>query len=71
MKCKIGDKVMFTDDVVRRCGHDKHTADMRGTVVDILTAGKVVRVDTHGTYPNEDGNSVRCIPANNLTKAAY
>jgi hypothetical protein len=29
--------------------------------------GRVARVDTHGTYPNEDGKSIRWIPLANLT----
>jgi hypothetical protein len=29
---KTGDKVKFTNQVVRQCGHDKTVTDMRGVV---------------------------------------
>jgi len=64
---KIGQQVAFSQSVLRRCGGDKTLADMRGVVLDILSGGKVARVDTRGTYPNEEGNSVRSIPVANLT----
>jgi len=60
-------KVMFKDEVVKRCGHQKHVADMRGIIMEVK--GKVCKVDTAGTYPNEDGNSIRWIPVANLRKA--
>jgi hypothetical protein len=66
MKLKINDIVMFTDEVVKRTGHDKRTSDMRGTVLSIVSGGKVAMVDTKGTFVNEEGNAVRGIPVANL-----
>ena len=63
---KIGTKVMFSNKVVKQCGHSKDVADMRGEIIGFISDGKVARVDTHGTYPNEEGNSIRCIPTGNL-----
>ena len=71
MKIKIDDKVMFTDDVVKRCGHDKRTADMRGIVISIVSSGKVAMVETNGTYVNEEGKSLRGIPIANLKIDKY
>lgn len=47
--------------------YDKVTADMRGKVLSIVSGGKVAEVDTGGTFPNEEGNSIRFIPVANLT----
>lgn len=66
MKIKINDVVMFADEVVKRAGHDKRIADMRGTVVSIVAGGKVAMVETNGTFVNEEGNSLRGIPVANL-----
>ena len=57
---------MFTNEVVKRCEHSKYVADMRGTIISIVY-GKIARVDTHGSYPNEEGNSIRSIPIKNLS----
>jgi hypothetical protein len=40
---------------------------MRGKVLSLMSGGKVAEVDTGGTFPNEEGNSVRFIPVANLT----
>ena len=61
---ELNQRVMFTNEVVRQCGHEKTVADMRGIIINIT--GNIARVDTQGTYPNEEGNSVRCIPVKNL-----
>lgn len=61
---KVNDNVMFSKDVVRRCGHSKDVADMRGRVTEITD--RVATVDTSGTYPNSEGNSIRSIPVANL-----
>ena len=67
LKFNIGDRVAFARHVVKRLGHDKRTADMRGHVVAI--DGAVVAVDFEGTWaPNEDGSNVRHVPGANLTK---
>ena len=67
MKFSINDKVAFARAVVRRLGHDKATADARGTVVAV--DGPVVAVDFAGTFiPHENGGTVRYVPAANLTK---
>jgi len=66
MKIKIDDIVMFTDEVVKRVGHDKRTADMRGKVISIVSGGKVAKVDTGKTFISEEGNSIRYIPIANL-----
>ena len=65
-KFSIGDRVVFARDVVRRLGHDKPTADARGRVVEI--DGRVVGVDFGRTFVRADGETVRYIPAANLTK---
>lgn len=64
---KIGQQVAFKQAVIRRMGYDKVTADMRGTVLSFMSGGKVAEVDTRGTFPNDEGNSVRFIPVANLT----
>lgn len=64
---KPGQRVAFSQAVIKRCGYDKATADMRGVVLSLMSSGKVAQVDTGGTLPNEQGNSVRCIPVANLT----
>jgi hypothetical protein len=64
---KIGQNVAFKRSVIRRLGYDKVTADMRGRVLSLMSGGKVAEVDTGGTFPNEEGNSVRFIPVANLT----
>jgi hypothetical protein len=69
MKIRINDRVMFKDEVVKRSGHDKRTADMRGVVVGLYSGGMVAQVETNGTYISEDGRSLRGIPVNNLTLA--
>jgi len=67
IKFSVGDKVAFARAVVRRVGHDKHTADARGRVVAVN--GPVVSVDFAGTWSlHEDGGTVRHVPAANLTK---
>ena len=67
MKFSINDKVAFARAVVRRVGHDKTTADARGTVVAV--DGATVAVDFAGTWrAHENGGTVRYIPAANLTK---
>lgn len=64
---KVNQRVAYTQAVISRCGYSKHLADMRGTVTDVICDGKLAVVDTHGTYPDDQGNSVRCIPVFNLT----
>jgi len=71
MKLQINDKVMFTDEVVKRVNHDKRTADMRGIIIKIVSGGKVAMVETNGTYVSEEGNSLRGIPIANLKKDIY
>jgi ribosomal protein S3 len=66
IKFSIGDNVAFSRAVVRRLGHDKHTADARGRVVEI--DGRVVGVDFGRTFVRDDGATVRYVPAANLTK---
>jgi len=67
IKFSIGDRVAFSRAVVRRVGHDKHTADARGRVVDVN--GPVVTVDFAGTWSlHENGSTLRFVPAANLTK---
>ena len=67
MKFSINDKVAFARAVVRRVGHDKATADARGVVVAV--DGAVVAVDFGGTWrAHENGDTVRYVPAANLTK---
>jgi hypothetical protein len=64
---KVGQRVMFSDAVVRRCGHDKTVADMRGVIIFSERTNKYIAcVDTEGTLPNEEGNSIRYIPIKNL-----
>ena len=66
-KFSVGDRVAFARDVVRRVGHDKHTADARGRVLEIN--GPVVTVDFSGSWlRHENGSTVRFVPAANLTK---
>jgi len=64
---KTGQQVAFKQSVIRRLGYDKITADMRGVVLSLVSGGKVAEVDTGGTFPNEEGNSIRFIPVANLT----
>ena len=64
MAIKTGDTVAFKAAVVKRCGNDKLIADMRGKVLSI--SGVIAKVDTFGTFPNEDGNSIRHIPIANI-----
>jgi ribosomal protein S3 len=66
MKFLIGDRVAFSRAVVRRLGYDKPTADARGRVVEI--DGRVVGVDFGRTFVRADGETVRFVPAANLTK---
>ena len=67
IKFSIGDKVAFARAVVRRVGHDKHTADARGRVVDVN--GPVISVDFAGSWNrHENGSTLRFVPAANLTK---
>lgn len=65
---KVGDYVRFTNSVVKQTGHSKDVADMRGEIVGIVAGGKVARVDTFGSFPNEEGATVRSIPVANLEK---
>jgi|LakMenE18May11ns_1017448.scaffolds.fasta_scaffold9162371_2 hypothetical protein len=60
---KPGQKVAFAQSVLKRMG----PSPMRGTVLSLHSGGKVAEVDTGGTWPNEDGNSIRFIPVANLT----
>lgn len=65
-KFSVGDRVAFARAVVRRLGHDKYTADARGRVVAV--DGRVVAVDFGQTFKRDDGETVRYVPAANLTK---
>jgi len=65
MSIKPGQTVAFSQQVIKRAGYSKDLADMRGVVLSV--SGKVARVDTKGTWVNEEGNSVRSIPCANLT----
>jgi hypothetical protein len=71
MKIKINDIVMFTDEVVKRVGHDKRTADMRGKVLSIVSNGKVAKVDTGKTFTSDEGISIRYIPIANMKIDKY
>ena len=64
---KIGDKVCFRADVLRRLMHDKTVADRRGVVLGFIAGGKVARVDFGDTFPNEDGCNIRGVPVANLS----
>jgi hypothetical protein len=66
MKIKINDKVIFKDNIVIICGHDKRVADMRGVVVGFTSNGRVAQVETNGTYMSDDGRSLRSMPINNI-----
>lgn len=66
MKFSIGDSVAFSRAVVKRLGYDKPTTDARGRVVEI--DGRVVGVDFGRTFVRADGETVRYVPAANLTK---
>jgi hypothetical protein len=67
IKFNISDKVALARHVVARTGHNKIDADARGRVVAV--EGAVVAVDFAGTWKaNENGGTVRCLPAFNLTK---
>lgn len=66
IKFSVGDNVAFARAVVKRLGYDKYTADARGRVVAI--DGRVVAVDFGHTFKRDDGETVRYIPAANLTK---
>jgi hypothetical protein len=67
LKFNVGDTVAFARHVVARTGHNKIDADARGRVVAI--DGPVVAVDFAGTWKaHENGSTVRCLPAANLTK---
>ena len=67
LKFNISDKVALARHVVARAGHHKIDADARGRVVAV--EGAVVAVDFAGTWKaNENGGTVRCLPAANLTK---
>jgi hypothetical protein len=65
-KFSVGDRVAFSRAVVKRLGYDKPTADARGRVVEI--DGRVVAVDFGRTFVRADGETVRFVPAANLTK---
>jgi ribosomal protein S3 len=65
-KFSVGDRVAFSRAVVKRLGYDKPTADARGRVVEI--DGRVVGVDFGRTFVRADGETVRFVPAANLTK---
>jgi len=62
---KKGDTVKFVESVVRRT--EGQVAHLRGTLIKFVSHGKVAVVDFHGTWDNEEGKSVRYVPANNLT----
>ena len=67
IKFSVNDTVAFHRDVVRRVGHDKHTADARGRVVAVN--GPVISVDFAGTwFLHANGGTVCYVPAANLTK---
>lgn len=65
---KVNDKVVFKAQVIRQCNHDKAVAGMKGIVLEIK--GKVAKVDTMGSYPNEEGDSIQFIPIANLARVA-
>lgn len=67
-----GQAVAFSQSVIRRAADPAMTARARGTVVAVRgrpgIGGPIVSVDWHGTWiENEDGDTVRHIPAVNLT----
>ena len=64
---KRGDIVCFTAEVVKRSGHNAIIANMRGAVVEMISAGKVARVNCRGTYDRDDGQQIRSIPTRNLS----
>lgn len=69
MTFNISDKVALARHVVARSNSDSKQvdADARGRVVAV--EGAVVAVDFAGTWKaNENGGTVRCLPAFNLTK---
>lgn len=61
-----GDEVKFAPAVVKRMENDARIKNMRGTIIQIMSGGKVALVDTHGTFVSEEGSSVRGIPTANL-----
>jgi hypothetical protein len=65
-KIKVDDNVVFAASVIKRLNHDPTVVGMRGTVRELMSNGKVAIVDTFGTYPNEEGVSLRTIPVANL-----
>lgn len=65
---KAGDTVAFSKAVIKRLGYCATTAAMRGVVLGLN--GKVARVDTKGSWANEEGNPVRFIPVANLVKVS-
>jgi hypothetical protein len=67
-----GQTVAFSQAVIRRSVDQPLTARARGTVVAVRgkpgISGPIVSVDWHGSWiENEDGDTVRHIPAVNLT----
>ena len=73
LKFNVGDRVAFARHVVKRLGHDRRVADVRGRVVAVsgpgIGGGEIVSVDFEGTWePHEDGSNVRHVPGANLTK---
>ncbi len=66
-----GQTVAFSQAVIRRSVDQPLTARARGTVVAVRgkpgISGPIVSVDWHGSWiENEDGDTVRHIPAINL-----
>jgi heme A synthase len=63
-KLTIGDKVAFSQAVIRRTMDGTRA---RGTVVSVM--GNTAAVDFAGTWiAHEDGGTVRYVPTANLTK---
>lgn len=58
---QIGDTVVFTGAVIRRCGHSPAVVDFRGTVQSL--EGRIARTI------NSDGTS-KSIPVANLAKVS-
>ena len=65
-RIEVGSKVLFNQVVIRRLGHDKRAADMRGVVLEIAGNRHVAVVDCGDTYTSEDGRKIRSFPLANL-----
>jgi hypothetical protein len=71
LEFRPGQTVAFSQAVIRRAEDQIFTARARGTVVAVRgkpgISGPIVSVDWHGSWiENEDGDTVRHIPAINL-----